>query len=97
MGFSFEIAPFIKAEGGSSRVTNFMFHPGLMLRFKHGFTYITRIAFETAGRYGITPVFNKVIYRRQRVSYFIAVSAPVRFGNDKPASVAGAFQFGINF
>jgi hypothetical protein len=97
IGFSFEIAPFIKADKHSDKVVNLLFHPGIMFRFKHGFTFITRAAFETGGRYGFTPVFNKIVARGKNASYFLAVPLPVRFGNDHAPSVGGGFQVGINF
>ena len=96
-GFSFEITPFIVAAGGTSRLANLLFDPGMMFRYPGGFTFIGRLAFETSGRYGVTPVFNKVIIRTNTSSYFIAFSLPVRFGNDKPASIGTAFQVGITF
>jgi hypothetical protein len=97
IGFSFELAPFIKADKHSDKVTNFLFHPGIMFRFKHGFTFIARAAFETAGRYGITPVFNKVIIKSKGANYYLAVPLPVRFGNDHVPSVGIGFQIGVNF
>lgn len=97
IGFSFELAPTIKAEGGTDKVSSLLFHPGVMFRFHRGFTFIQRLAFETNGRYGLTPVFNKVIINRPNVKYFIAVPIPVRFGNDKPVSINVGLQFGINF
>ncbi|HMH35130.1 MAG TPA: hypothetical protein VK543_18970, partial [Puia sp.] len=38
IGFSFEITPVIKAQHDTSKVTNIIFDPGVMFRFKHGFT-----------------------------------------------------------
>jgi len=96
-GFSFELTPFIKASGGTSKMSNVLFHPGIMFRYPHGFTFIARLAFETAGRYGVTAVFNKVIIRTKMNNYFIAVPLPVRFGNNKPASIGTAIQAGISF
>jgi len=96
-GFSFELTPFIKASGGTSKMTNFLFHPGVMFRYPHGFTFIARMAFETAGRYGVTAVFNKVIIKTKMTNYFIAVPLPVRFGNDKPASIGAGLQLGVTF
>jgi len=40
-----------------------------MFRFDHGFTIITRLAFETSGRYGFTPVFNQIYARTKAVNY----------------------------
>ncbi|MEJ0102957.1 MAG: hypothetical protein WDO19_10525 [Bacteroidota bacterium] len=96
-GFSFEVTPFIKASGGMSKMSNVLFHPGVMFRYPHGFTFIARLAFETAGRYGVTAVFNKVLIKTKMNNYFTAVSLPVRFGDSKPASIGAALQLGISF
>lgn len=97
IGFSFEIAPFIKADKHSDKVVNLLFHPGILFRFKHGFTFITRAAFETGGRYGFTPVFNKIVVRGKNVNCFLAVPLPVRFGNGHAPSIGSGFQIGVNF
>ncbi|MDR6559938.1 MULTISPECIES: hypothetical protein [unclassified Arcicella] len=97
IGFSFEFVPTIRSENGVSKVNNFLFHPGVMFRFKHGLTLVTRAAFETGGRYGFTPVLNKVVKKNKHSNYFIAVPLPVRFGNDKPTSYTLGFQFGVGF
>lgn len=78
-------------------MANVLFHPGLLFRYKHGFTFIPRLAFETGGRYGFTAVFNKVIIKSKDVSYFIATPLPVRFGNEHPPSIGFGFQFGATF
>jgi hypothetical protein len=96
-GFSFEVVPFIRSASGTSKTSNVLFHPGLMFRKKHGFTILTRAAFETAGRYGATLVFNKVIAKTKTNNIFIATPIPIRFGNDKPASIGFNFQLGITF
>lgn len=96
-GFSYEITPFIVAQKGISKVSNLVFDPGPMFRFKHGLTLITRIAFETQGRYGFTPVLNKVYLRTKAVNYFIAASLPTRFGNNQLPSIGGSLQFGFIF
>jgi hypothetical protein len=97
LGYSLEIVPFIRAEAGNSRMNNVLFHPGLLLGLGKGFTLASRLAFETAGRYGLTPVLNKVVKRNEHTNYFVALPIPVRFGNDRPASVTFGFQFGIAF
>jgi len=101
-GFSFEITPSIvssKPEGkyGTSKTSNVLFDPGPMFRFKHGFTIISRLAFETSGRYGVTPVFNKVVARTKAVNYFVALSAPMRVGNSAPPSIGASMQIGFIF
>jgi hypothetical protein len=96
-GFSFEFTPSINASKTGSKTSNLLFDPGPMFRFKHGFTIISRLAFETQGRYGFTPVFNKVYLRTKAINYFVAASAPVRFGNSMPASIGANLQIGFIF
>src|ERR1035437_605826 len=96
-GFSYEITPTIKATGSSSKMSNLLFDPGPMFRFEHGFTIIPRLAFETSGRYGFTPVFNQVIKRTKAANYFMAVSLPARFGNSQASSIGTNIQFGLIF
>lgn len=97
IGFSFEVVPFIRAADGASKMNNFLFHPGLLVSLGHGFVLANRLAFETSGRYGVTPVLNKVIVKKKDYSYFIALPVPARFGNNQPAAVGVGFQFGISF
>lgn len=97
IGFSFEIVPTIKSDKEISKVNNVLIHPGVLLRLKHEFTFAGRIAFETSGRYGFTPVLSKAIGIHKDYNYFVAVPVPMRFGNDKPASMTVSFQFGISF
>jgi hypothetical protein len=96
-GFSFEITPTIQTGSGSSKTSKILIDPGPMFRFGHGFTIITRLAFETSGRYGFTPVFNKIIARTKAVNYFMAASLPCRFGNSELPSIGGSLQFGFIF
>jgi hypothetical protein len=96
-GFSYEFTPTIKAEDGNSKETSLLFDPGTMFRFDHGFTIITRAAFETSGRYGFTPVFNQVYARTKDVNYFVALSLPNRFGNNEAYSLGLNLQLGFIF
>jgi hypothetical protein len=96
-GFSYEFTPTIKSTSTSSKMSNLLFDPGTMFRFEHGFTIITRLAFETSGRYGFTPVFNQVYARTKYVNYFIAGSLPARFGNGEVPSLGFNVQFGFTF
>jgi len=97
IGFSFEVVPNIKAEDGVSKMNNLLFHPGVLVALGNGFTFAGRAAFETTGRYGFTPVFNKTVIKNENCSYFVAIPLPVRFGNDHPTSFTAGFQFGIAF
>lgn len=100
--FSYEITPTViwqKTSGktGTSKTSNLLFDPGPMFRFKHGLSLITRLAFETQGRYGFTPVLNYVYMRTRAVNYWFSVSSPVRFGNSQPASIGLNLQIGFTF
>ncbi|KRB55698.1 hypothetical protein [Flavobacterium sp. Root186] len=97
IGFSFEVVPNIRVQGDSDKVTNLLFHPGVLVALGNGYTFAGRAAFESSGRYGITPVINKTVIKSDNCSYFVAVPLPVRFGNDHPASFTVGFQFGIAF
>jgi hypothetical protein len=96
-GVSFELAPSIRTENNNPKVSSVLFHPGAMFRFQHGFTFIGRMAFETSGRFGVTPVFNKVIKKGKDASFFASVPFPVRFGNNLPASIGTGLQLGVSF
>ena len=97
IGFSFEIVPNIKVQGASDKVTNIVFHPGVLVALGNGYTFAGRMAFENSGRYGVTPVINKTVIKNANSSYFVAVPLPVRFGNDHPATVTIGVQLGIAF
>ena len=99
-GFSYEFTPNIKITNGptgTSKMNDILFDPGTMFRFQHGFTIITRLAFDTNGRYGFTPVFNQVYARTKDVNYFVALSLPARFGNSESSSVGLNLQIGFTF
>jgi hypothetical protein len=96
-GFSYEFTPNIKVSGGSSKMNDILFDPGTMFRFEHGFTLISRLAFDTNGRYGFTPVFNQVYLRTKDVNYFVALSLPARFGNSEAATIGLNLQIGFTF
>ncbi|WET03200.1 hypothetical protein [Flavobacterium sp. YJ01] len=97
IGFSFEVVPNIRVQGDSDKVTNLLFHPGVLVALGNGYTFAGRAAFESSGRYGFTPVINKTVLKSDNCSYFVAVPLPVRFGNDHPISITIGFQFGIAF
>jgi hypothetical protein len=101
-GFSYEITPSVTwqksiGKSGTSKTSNLLFDPGPIFRFAHGFNIIPRLAFETQGRYGFTPVFNKVYLRTSDVDYWFSVSLPARFGNNAPASIGANLQIGFTF
>jgi hypothetical protein len=96
-GFSYEITPTIQASPSTTKTSKILIDPGPMFRFSHGFTIITRLAFETAGRYGFTPVFNEVYARSKVANYFVALSLPARFGNNELPTLGLNLQLGLIF
>ena len=100
-GFSYEITPSIVWQNvngkSTSKMSNLLFDPGPIFRYSHGFNFIPRLAFETSGRFGFTPVFNKVYARTKDADYWFSVSLPARFGNNLPASVGLNLQIGFTF
>jgi hypothetical protein len=97
VGLTFEFTPFIRFDGTGSKVSNYLFHPGVMYRLGKDFTFIARAAYETFGRYGFTPILSKVFKRYETHNFFAAILAPTRFGNQHEPSVTLSFQFGIGF
>lgn len=101
-GFSYEITPLVAwqqstGKTGTSKTSNLVFDPGPIFRFQNGFNIVARLAFETQGRYGCTPVFNKVYARTKDVDYWFSLSLPARFGNSSPASIGLNLQVGFTF
>ena len=97
LAYSIEIVPTINSSKGVTKTTNLAIQPGLIFRYPHGFNVLTRLAFETAGRYGTNLVFNKVLYKTKMNSYWVSVPIPARFGNNSPASIGLGLQFGVTF
>ena len=71
--FSIEIIPYIKTDKGISKMNNILIHPGVVFDIGNGYRISTRAAFETAGRFGFTPIFTKTIYKAKSNSYYIAL------------------------
>jgi hypothetical protein len=97
VGFSLEIVPHILAEKGTSRMSNLLIHPGVVVVLGKDFTFAGRAAFETSGRYGVTPVLNKVVRKNKNSNYYVAAPIPLRMGNNRPLSFTLGFQFGLSF
>lgn len=97
IGFSFEIAPSIKTEDGISKVNSVLFHPGVLVALGNGFTFAGRAAFETNGRFGVTPIITKTVIKNANSSFYVSLPFPVRFGNDHPVALTSGIQLGIAF
>ncbi|MFP5041863.1 hypothetical protein [Parasediminibacterium sp. JCM 36343] len=97
IGYSLEMIPYVKSDKTISKMSNLLIHPGVLVSLGDGFTFIGRAAFETSGRYGLTPIINKTIIKANNCSYYLSLPMPVRFGNNQPTSLTLAVQFGIVF
>ena len=97
LAYSIEIVPTLNSSKGVTKTSNLSIQPGLIFRYPNGFNFLTRMAFETGGRYGTNLVFNKVLYKTKMNSYWVSVPIPARFGNNAPASVGIGLQFGLTF
>ncbi len=97
LAYSIEIVPTLNSSKGVTKTSNLSIQPGLIFRYPNGFNFLTRMAFETGGRYGTNLVFNKVLYKTKMNSYWVSVPIPTRFGNNAPASVGIGLQFGVTF
>lgn len=97
LGYSLEFVSLMNSQNGTTKVNFVLFHPGVMIRFPNGFTIIPRLAFETDGRYGFTPVFSKIILREKDYQFYVSLSEPMRYGNNLPSTYTTALQLGINF
>ncbi|MBK7800340.1 MAG: hypothetical protein KA767_01665 [Saprospiraceae bacterium] len=96
-GYSLEIVPFIKVINGEASANNILIHPGLIFRFPQKWTLYTRLAFETSGRFGLTPAISKVVYKSNHHNFFITVPFPLRLGNKQSASFGIALLGGLTF
>lgn len=97
IGYSLEVVPFLKSENGNTRMYNILFHPGVLVKLNPSLTFAGRVAFETTGRFGFTPIFTKTVIKKKDHSYYLSVPFPFRFGNNTIASVGTGLQLGIAF
>jgi hypothetical protein len=97
MAYSMEFIPMVRYENGSSKMYNVIFQPGFVFDLENKMRFITRASFETAGRYGFTPLISKTFHTGKSNNYYISVGLPIRMGNDKPISLGSVFQIGTSF
>jgi len=99
--FDLEMVPFFKPNVDLQRPyeINLLFHPGLLFPLGSAWTFGTRLAFETAGSFGITALINKGFNMGGDRVFFVEMVFPGRWGPDKNAAYTQslAFHFGIGF
>lgn len=96
-GVSFEISPCIRTESNISKVSSVAFNPGALFRFNHGYTLVSRLAFESSGRFGFTAALIKILKKGKDCNLFTAVALPARFGNNQASSLSSGLQLGLTF
>ncbi len=97
IGYSLQFIPVIRTERGVSKMSNFIFHPGVLVALGNGYTFAGRLAFESSGRFGFTPVFSKIVVKGKFSNFYIGIPLPVRLGNDKPISFSPSIETGFTF
>jgi len=97
VGFSFELFPFIQSDSVTSKVSKVVFHPGVVVKLKKGFSCAGRVAFESTGRYGLTQVLSKAIVKTKTGALGASLVIAERFGMDMPTSVSYGIGIGISF
>ncbi|RZS95691.1 hypothetical protein [Cecembia calidifontis] len=96
VAFSVEFVPTIDFSDGP-KVKAFLFHPGVIYNLDKNHGIAGRIAFESNGQIGFTPVFGKTIHRFSNSNLSVSVPFPIRFGNDLPTNVSMGLQIGWGF
>lgn len=84
--FDMEFVPFVKPHANTDLPyeVHLLFHPGVLLPLKHGFTLGLRGAFEAGnGQFGFTPLINKAFSIGTHSAIFLELVAPARFGPKK--------------
>ncbi|MDW3194547.1 MAG: hypothetical protein R8G66_19370 [Cytophagales bacterium] len=97
----FEFVPFMT----NGSIDNLLIHPGVLFGLGAGFTFGTRLAYETGPEtYGFTPLLNKGFTIGNNKSIFMELVLPVRFGSrsvldssDNFSAYTIAFHVGIGF
>lgn len=97
ISFSLELVPGIRLENGSSKMNNLLIHPGVLVNLGKGYGFAGRLAFETSGRYGLTPIFSKVVKKNKNSALYVATPLPVRFGINLPSSFSAGLLLGVSF
>jgi len=97
IAISLEFTPFIKSTDNSTALSYFLFHPGILYRLGKGFTVVGRLAFQTNGRYGFTPMINKILIQGKDCNFYVSILLPIRVGNNEAISLGTGIMFGIGF
>jgi hypothetical protein len=91
--FSIEFVPEVRLQE-SVRMENFLFHPGFIWNFSERTNLAMRLAFDTSGRIGFTPVLGYKLIPLNQSSVALGIPFPLRFGNNLPPQFAIGLQLG---
>lgn len=76
VAFDAEFVPFY-----NDKFDNLIIHPGVLFALGSGYTFGTRLAYETGpNSYGFTPLLNKGFPIGDNAKFFLELVLPVRFG-----------------
>ena len=100
--FDLELVPFINPYLYSNLPykIHLLYHPGILLPMKNGWTLGLRAAFEIGeGQFGFTPLVNKAFKLRSGTAFFVEIVAPGRFGPEKDTGYTqlGGVHIGLGF
>ncbi|WMJ74698.1 hypothetical protein RCC89_16210 [Cytophagaceae bacterium ABcell3] len=88
LAFSIEFVPILSIQAENFRTEGLLVHPGLIWNLSEKTSFSGRVAFESNGQFGFTPIIARSLYTGKYSSYSIAIPVPVRFGNQMPANMA---------
>jgi hypothetical protein len=95
--YNLELVGFVRHENGITKSNNFLFHPGVTLFGKKGFSVTPRMGYESNGRFGPSVIVGKTVAKFGQHSFNVIVPTLIRFGNDAGASFTQALHFSVGF
>ncbi|MFN6946595.1 MAG: hypothetical protein ACK4ND_16730 [Cytophagaceae bacterium] len=96
IAFSIEVVPFLQIND-PIRAEGLLIHPGFIYNISSKSSLSGRLAFESNGQIGITPIFAHNIYQLEQSALFLAIPFPIRFGNNMPPNFAAGLVIGWGF
>ncbi|MCC5920079.1 MAG: hypothetical protein LAT68_08115 [Cyclobacteriaceae bacterium] len=96
LAFSIEFVPEVNVEDGLE-MEKLLFHPGFIWILSNRTSFAARLAFDTSGSVGFTPVLGYNIIQLEQSSVSLGIPFPIRFGNDMPLMIAIGLQLGWGF
>ncbi|GCD78742.1 hypothetical protein JCM31826_22240 [Thermaurantimonas aggregans] len=101
--FSIEFVPSVRLNehvdqvNNSITTTGLLFHPGFTYTFSDHYGFSARIAFESNGQVGFTPVIGRTFYHLKNSNFSVSIPFPFRFGGNLPTTLSVGLQLGWGF